>query len=1589
MVDINWNNFKAKFNGKETSSFEKLSYQLFCNEFEINEGIFRFKNQTGIETEPITQGEDVVGFQSKFYDTKLSDNKTDLIDAIDKTKRENPNITKILFYLNKEFSESSKKGTKNSKCKLDIEKEADNLKITLEWRVPSHFERQLALPKNDYLASFFFSLDNNIVDFLNNINDHTNRLLIPIQEDIEFNEQRIKIDRSDIIEKIKNETKNAGVVIVNGEGGCGKTAVVKELHDKCIDLIPFYIFKASEFNINNLGSFFRQYGNFTINDFIRVHEDEKKKVIVIDSAEKISDLENQEPIKEFISAFIDNSWTLIFTTRASYLDDLRFQFIEVLRLNFEQIDIDNLNESELVELGSQFNFNLPINSRLKKIIENPFYLNEYLKNYDKLISSINYSQFKKILWSKKIQNSAYRKENFHLSREDCFLSLVKKRSSSGSFFVIPNDCQKQVLAALRTDEIIGYDDLNGGYFITHDIYEEWGLNLLIDRAYLASKDYTSFLSNIGTSLPVRRAFRNWLSDKLIDNIDGVKILIEQIFVDDSIESFWKDEVLVSILLSEYASEFFNQFDNLITENNFSNLKRIIFLLRIGCKEVNTKILKLIGQPKNLDYIFTKPKGTGWKCAIHLINNNLPSLKIEELPFIIPLLKEWNSDFKAGKTTKEVSRIALEFYNRVHAADNYHEDFEKKLINIICNGASEIKQELTNIFDEVLANNWTKPSDPYYKLCEFVLEPKPSAISVLVLLPEHVLKLANRFWFQSEDKPKSEYYTSIGPEEYYSINSNSIRSYSPASANQTPISWLLMFSYKSTIDFILNFTNKSITKLSESDYNKDLEQIDLKLNSGENHTQFISSSLWFMYRGGGSPVSPYLLQSIHMALEKHLLEHAKIWKVEITESWLLYLIEKSKSASISAIVASIVIAFPDKFFNVAKVLFSSTKFFNYDKFRASSEHQLKSLYSIGYGLNHQSKSFQDERIKTCEESHRKDSLEELVFKYQYLRSSGLSIEEFEKRQKTIWEIIDGFYKELPSEKIKETDEHKTIRLLLARIDRRKMEHTVERKGDKLLVSFNPQIDDDLKKHSIEATKEGTESMKYTSLKLWSLQKIEGSKEYGDYGQYENNPKQVLKEVKEIVKKFEKETGRSFHLFNAAIPAYACSALIKHYSSDLSKKEKAFCKNFILMSAIAPFNENYGYQISDSVEASVSVLPLLISIFPKEVHDFDFILLLLLFDPYPLGSYKRLCDYSIEAIIDTLWNVSPGNANKIVLCFLKFKPLFNSLKFELITPNGSNVSVMRRRMGSQAQLIQKFTDQYEDQVEADLKNGIESENIEIEKYTLEDLDTIFQLIPSKTNDAYLLSVVSKILPVFSKKLLADPRDRKLDKQRDRSEDIDFALRLRVFEKYSYFILNRDLNSVNEYVKPFVDEYVITDEMATFFEKILSAEIKINQYNQFWKVWESFRQKIVESSDSNYNHYLNKIIHNYLLAWSFWREDAKNWRSLKNREKTFFKKIVDDIGYHPSVFDSIAQFLNQIGSEFLDDGIIWITELVKKNQNNQLKKNTVYYTEVLIRKYIYLNRKKVKQDIKIKNQILVILNFLVTKGSVNAYLLREDIL
>lgn len=1577
MIDINWNNFKSKFNGKERGSFELLAYMLFCYEHGIPTGITRFKNQTGIETEPIDHNGRKKSFQAKYFDTKLSSNKKAVIDSITKAKRENPQLDLVILYTNQELTESKKKTQKKPAWLLEIQAAAKSLGIAIDWRLPSHMEVQLSVPINDYLAQYFFSLGKSIVDFIDTLKEHTGTILYSIQTDIDFNGNKIKISRDQDLANLQNSSSQA--TILSGDGGSGKTALIKDYYATINT--PFYVFKAAEFYKASLADIFKQFGEFGLDDFLYAHAEYAVKTVVIDSAEKLAELEELDYFKEFLSALIKNKWRVIFTTRNNYLDDLKFQMIDIYRLSHDTIQVENLKPDQLQQLSVEHGFTLPSDPRLQKMICNLFYLSEYLGNYDLISGLTDISSFRTILWQKKIQNAKFKKDNTHLERETCFLGLAKMRAESGHFFQKCDACSGRILSLLEKDEIIKYDAPQDGYFITHDIYEEWALEKMIDRAYQSKTSFKNFFDSIGSALPTRRAFRAWLSDMLVMNDPFTKQFIDESFTDSEVLSHWKDELLVSVLLSDYAARFFEIFATVILENEKAYLHKIIFLLRTACQEIDSDMVRLlqggdaVAGAGSLMHVYTRPKGKGWEAAIEFLHTKLGAFTSEEIGQVLPLMKDWTAKHGLGKTTRLAGLFALHFYcdSETNKESYYSDDTEKLLLKIVLESTGELKTELKEITDILLGQGFNRQL-PYDSLRDAVLKSHGDGTAYHYHLPDYTLKLANSAWFR-EKKNRHPFDTGgPGMEAHYSIRSSG---YSPASALQTPLFFLLSFAKQQAVDFILDFTNRAVEAYYNSKYDENVHETELTID-GVTTKQIISETIWQMYRGTGSPVTPYLLQSMHMALEKHFLAQAKTMTKENLQSWMKYLLKKTRSASVTAVVTSIVLANPDKLFEIAEILFSNYQFFLYDTHRQAREGHAENLYSIGRNLRSASKYFDEERLATCKEPHRKETLEFLALKSQYIKNEEVTDEEFDRRVTIIHAIIDNLKTKLPNAE-KKPEENKMARLLLTRIDRRMLTPEVTQVETGFQVTLNPELDEDLTAFSDAGTKVFNDTFQYTALKMWATSKTDRGAHYGPYPQYDNDPQLALKEVKEIVEGMNKSEQQNYGLFNGDIPGLACAALIKECSERLSADDLKYCKDVVMAFAYRPVRENYGYQIHDGVEAAISVIPLLYKLYPEETGDYNFLLMLLLFDRYSIGAYKRVCDYAIEAIANSLCLLSPEDAKEIWIAFLVLHPKFDKAIRE---------RTQETRDMSRVQFLMAFLKKHEKALAKLDDSNKEFKKLKIDQLDLRTSETAFHLISADTTEPLFLDYIKKILPGYAKQLLArdhygrDPRE----------EESDYHLEHRFFIHYASFVLHRDVASVETWVKPFVDEFVATDKFANLLSEFITAENRLNKYDSFWKTWECFYPKIKAAAAKDRNRYMNQAIYNYMLAWPWWNDNATDWRSFKEKDALFFKKICTEMGQHPAVLYSIAKFLNDIGSNYLNQGVAWIGDMLTKHPGlfkTDLLPNTEYYLEKLVRKFVYLNRTRLKSDKVVKDKTLAILSFLISKSSVNAYLLREEIL
>jgi hypothetical protein len=220
----------------------------------------------------------------------------------------------------------------------------------------------------------------------------------------------------------------------------------------------------------------------------------------------------------------------------------------------------------------------------------------------------------------------------------------------------------------------------------------------------------------------------------------------------------------------------------------------------------------------------------------------------------------------------------------------------------------------------------------------------------------------------------------------------------------------------------------------------------------------------------------------------------------------------------------------------------------------------------------------------------------------------------------------------------------------------------------------------------------------------------------------------------------------------------------------------------------------------------------------------------------------------------------------------------------------------------------------------------------------------------------------------------------------------LKLLYFKIFAQFLLNREIGEIDIYLKPIVHSINSTKETVMFIKELIFTENRLNRNEQFWHIWETLYPKIKELSKKSRGSYLDELIINYLLAWQYWQEGIKEWHCLKKENLTFLDNASKEIGNIPSVLYSITRFLNTIGSNYENEGLEWIFTIVLHNSTLELDDfeiMTLSYMESFVRKFIFTKRQKIRENVTLKKQVITILDFMIERKSIHAYLLREEIL
>lgn len=1030
----------------------------------------------------------------------------------------------------------------------------------------------------------------------------------------------------------------------------------------------------------------------TLEQFNALYRGASHKVFVIDSAERLQEIEEQEPIFNLLKSLSQEGWSILFTVRDVYYQDLCDDLFSVYQIAYKAIAVDVISEDELNCYEQKLHFTLPPNAEFRQRLCNLFYLKYYLQYYETTSQEDSYFAFINYIWKEKISGRSTL-NGINIERDKCFLRIVYDRMNHSEFFLDDTNYNTQALQALVADEIVGRTD--NGIFITHDIYEEWGAYRIIEREWNRRKSLQAFFQNIGSSYVVKRTFRQWLVEKLNVNPSYELQEILDAVSKNSVPPIWRDEIIVSILLSPYSETFFNQSEEFLLREEEQMLTRVAYLLLIACKRI-TRVAKLQGY----DYPLYAPDGHGWMYIIRFFYKHREATM--GCPYRVRILKEWCLYNQKGETTRYAGLIVLETLRKIEENPHHlylsHHDREE-LYQILSNAASEVRAELSSLLETITNNQWKDSDDPYYDFSTYLLTQSHNVSKIICMFPHAILGMASMIWINDANNyDEHEGYYGLNCEPGFGIREQySNKDYSPEGAMQTPTYLLLCVEHVETIRFVVRFVNHCINYYANHTYSDsadELKQIELHLQDGSTIRQWGSICLWGMYRGAVHYTMPYLLQSVHMALEKFLLDAVKE-QPSWVEPTIDYILRNSRSVSLTAVVSSVIMAYPERYYKYALVLFDTIEFFHYDSIRLQDESHHQWHINMGAMMN---KEVAEERTESGKLTHRKESLESLCVRYQYVRTQELSEENSDELVRQIHRILDKHWENVK----KKTNEYKdTKEILLYRLDRRthKPKIVEEGAGNQVMFELCPQMPDDLKQRSEERIAKTQASMRFFSLHGWAFKKLR-HEDVSQYAQYENVANVVVS-LRDLLNALQ--VGEELMPMDEWIPFSVAGILIRDYYEQLTEEDRELCIQLIDEKLAEGVSTSYYPQIDDGLECCVHALPKLILCNNEQIEIYRNVMLKMLFNKMPLGEYKRVCDYVIETIHESnLWMVA-------------YEKMVSLLK-DYIAHFG---------------IIDKITN-------------------------IEDAEVLLELIPCDTNDSYLENVVSQLVP-FVKKALLDERNK----------------------------------------------------------------------------------------------------------------------------------------------------------------------------------------------------------------------------------------
>lgn len=1149
-----WELFDAK-NAHDTDAFETLCRLLFKKQFGIKDALPYALNNAGNETKPITVGDEVIGFQAKYFDGNTIDESQTrkLIHSIETAHTNYPDQTKQIIYSKIPFGNppAGKEKTKNEE---DIEAAAINNHIKIEWIFGNDILDKVI--ENELLYDIFFNLEVHLKELHKHVK-YANALYEDgIKDSVRTSDGDIAIPRQEVFLKLEELLAQGKDVAIEGESGSGKSAIVKNYCQQHNDDVSIWL-NASQLETDDVNTLFQFAQSYTIDNVCSFYQNNDKKIVIIDSAEKLLGLKNPRPLALLLKKMHDEKWQFVFTVRKSVAKRVE-QEIKKQGILPESVDVPLLSDAELNGFLEQNKFRKPTDARLYGRIHNLFYLARYCEVAHGNPNTLN--EFREQVWDEKIKgtDSVLRE-----TREQCVLDLAEQIKASGRYIIPKGNLISPPLDSLLRDEIIC--DNRIGYSFAHDIYLEWSMSMQMDIRWECVMNVPSFLNEIEDNAIVYNSFRRWLGGKISDHDECVTKFTDSVFIDDVPES-WRKAIIVMILRSpDYAPDFFTRYDGKLKEDNYRWGKVVLSELPVNCQQVINHIPGHNAGSKDLE-----PMGSGWRSAIRFIYAHYDEIWPKNEKLITSILSCYaKTENESYEDLRKAGLMALKPHQRVAEARKREEDDwldnDEAACRLVAPYFACILEELETILDEVLANKWVNHGEPYEELTQFIAKAKNADLIVLYkFFPEQILALMDLYWSASDETDEEEprliisSYRVFEPEEAWGLSHERLMmQYFPISGLQTCIPYMLRLHTDLTVEFIIRFMDKCVRHYAEFMADDDpVSKVEIRLWDGSTRKKYGNHTIWNLYRGTTGIAAPHVLLSMHMALENYLLQLAQNEKsIALVKKIMDTILDQAECLSLVAVVASVVTNDIDKFEDEAIALTSNLLMMRLDFDRCTREDTAGFMV---VGNPRHAVHLEDRRTSNAL-PHRKKQLEDVLF--------HLQVENELKGKEGKRELLQKAYQNVDAlkEQLKRIpkEEQLLYKYVISRTDVRMMTKKPVSVNGEYAIYFEPYLDDEQLKSTAKMVQNEREMLIGLNLRMWATCRMKGKWDFIANLEYEKNPQKALADSKKIVAQLAiKEGGLTLMPEDEYVPPMVWATLLRDFSDKLSEADIEYCEQNLI-------------------------------------------------------------------------------------------------------------------------------------------------------------------------------------------------------------------------------------------------------------------------------------------------------------------------------------------------------------------------------------------------------------------------------------------